>query len=143
MSILYNRLSELCEQRAITGYRMAKDTNISTSLMTDLKMGRKKSISAEVADKLAAYFEVSVGYLLGTEDDPGIKKPPSSRTGEKRNLCSCSGSFRLRCRSGSWPISASLQPTKPFKISNPFLRSKPAEQLQCGVCLMFHPLPAS
>ena len=76
MSILYNRLSELCEQRAITGYRMAKDTNISTSLMTDLKMGRKKSISAEVADKLAAYFEVSVGYLLGTEDDPGIKKAP-------------------------------------------------------------------
>ena len=68
MSILYNRLSGLCERKGITGYRMAKDTNISTSLMTDLKMGRKKSISAEVADKLATYFEVSVGYLLGTEE---------------------------------------------------------------------------
>ena len=38
--------------------------------MTDLKMGRKKSVSAETAQKIAAYFGVSVGYLLGQEHTP-------------------------------------------------------------------------
>nr|DAG59305.1 MAG TPA: Cro/C1-type HTH DNA-binding domain protein [Caudoviricetes sp.] len=86
MSILYNRLSELCEQKGVTGYRMAKDAKVSVSLMTDLKMGRKKSISAEVANKLAAYFEVSVGYLLGTEDSPGVKKDAPTGNADERDL---------------------------------------------------------
>lgn len=70
MSILYERLLSLCESRGISGYRMAKDNGIALSLMTDLKMGRKKGISAEVANKLASYFGVTVGYLLGTDPEP-------------------------------------------------------------------------
>lgn len=70
MSILYERLLALCEDRGISGYRMSKDNGIALSLMTDLKMGRKKGISAEVANKLASYFGVTVGYLLGTEPEP-------------------------------------------------------------------------
>lgn len=70
MSILYERLLTLCKDRGISGYRMSKDNGIALSLMTDLKMGRKKGISAEVADKIASYFGVSVGYLLGTEPEP-------------------------------------------------------------------------
>ena len=37
--------------------------------MTDLKMGRKKSVNAETARKIADYLGVSVGYLLG-QDTP-------------------------------------------------------------------------
>jgi transcriptional regulator with XRE-family HTH domain len=37
--------------------------------MTDLKMGRKKSVSAETAQKIAGFFGVSVAYLLGEKDD--------------------------------------------------------------------------
>ena len=37
--------------------------------MTDLKMGRKKGVSAETAQKIADYFGVSVGYLLGKETE--------------------------------------------------------------------------
>ena len=70
MSILYERLLTLCKDRGISGYRMSKDNGIALSLMTDLKMGRKKGISAEVANKLASYFGVTVGYLLGTEPEP-------------------------------------------------------------------------
>jgi len=44
---------------------MCADTGISKSLMTDLKMGRKKGVNAETAQKIADYFDVSVGYLLG------------------------------------------------------------------------------
>ena len=36
--------------------------------MTDLKKGRKKSVNAETAQKIASYFNVSVGYLLGEEE---------------------------------------------------------------------------
>ena len=78
MSLLYNRLLGLCNARGITGYRMSKDAGVSVNLMTDLKSGRKKGISAEVADKLASYFNVTVGYLLGTEE---IEKPAKPQGG--------------------------------------------------------------
>ena len=47
---------------------MCLDLGFSKSLMTDLKMGRKKGINAETAQKIATYFGVSVGYLLGEEE---------------------------------------------------------------------------
>lgn len=47
---------------------MCADIGFSKSLMTDLKSGRKKGVNAETAQKLASYFGVSVGYLLGEEE---------------------------------------------------------------------------
>ena len=47
---------------------MCTDLGISKSLMTDLKSGRKKGVNAPTAHKLAEYFGVSVGYLLGEEE---------------------------------------------------------------------------
>lgn len=71
MADLYNTLSELCSQQGVTGYRMCKDLGLALSTMTDLKKGRKKGFSAEIAAKIANYFGVSVDYLLGNTD---IKK---------------------------------------------------------------------
>jgi len=74
MSELYKRLAELCESRGITGYRMCKECKLSTSTMTDLKSGRKKTLNAESASRVAEYFGVSVPYLYGQEtkkDQPG------------------------------------------------------------------------
>lgn len=73
MVTLYERLVELCKERGIKGGRMCTDLGISKSLMTDLKSGRKKGVNAETAHKLAEYFGVSVGYLLG-EEEKAIKK---------------------------------------------------------------------
>ncbi|MEG1878432.1 MAG: helix-turn-helix transcriptional regulator [Pseudoflavonifractor sp.] len=67
MSNLYDTILSLCNNRGITGYRLCKDIGATPSIMTDLKMGRKKGLGAENADKIATYFGVSVGYLLGTE----------------------------------------------------------------------------
>ena len=78
MCKVYNRISELCEARNITGYRLCKDCGLSPSIITDLKMGRKKTLSAENAMKIAGYFNVSVNYLLG-EDEEAI---PQSETEE-------------------------------------------------------------
>lgn len=52
---------------------MCKDIGIQPSILTDLKMGRQNGLSAKNADKMAAYFAVSVGYLLGTDTK---KRPP-------------------------------------------------------------------
>ena len=73
MATLYETLDTLCKEKGVKGGRMCTDLGISKSLMTDLKSGRKKSVNAETAQKLASYFGVSVGYLLG-EEEMGIKK---------------------------------------------------------------------
>lgn len=67
MSDLYNRIMSLCEEKGVSGYRMCKDIKIQPSILTDLKMGRQSGLSAKNADKMAVYFGVSVGFLLGTD----------------------------------------------------------------------------
>ena len=67
MVTLYERITSLCRDRGITGGKMCTDLRMSKGTLTDLKMGRQKSLSAEKAQKIASYFGVSVGYLLGEE----------------------------------------------------------------------------
>ena len=68
MSILYDRISTLCSERQITPGKLCSELGISRGIITDLKMGRKKDLAATTAYKIAKYFGVSVGYLLGLED---------------------------------------------------------------------------
>lgn len=74
MSSLYENITALCESRGIKGGKMCTDTGISKGLLTDLKMGRRTGVSAVTAQKIASYFGVSVGYLLGEEEK--IKADP-------------------------------------------------------------------
>ena len=55
---------------------MCVDLGLSKSVMTDLKSGRKKGVNAETAQKIATYFGVSVGYLLGEETEEDKKEKP-------------------------------------------------------------------
>lgn len=80
MSSLYERLVLLCQEKGIKGGRMCTSLGLSKSLMTDLKSGRKKGISAETAQKIASYFGVSVGYLLGLEEQ---KENAPTESGER------------------------------------------------------------
>lgn len=67
MSTLYENIIALCNERGIKGGKLCTDIGISKGILTDLKMGRQSSISTTNAQKIADYFGVSVGYLLGTE----------------------------------------------------------------------------
>ena len=67
MSILYENIAALCEEKGIKAAKMCDDIGVSKSLMTDLKKGRKNGVNAKTAQKIASYFSVSVGYLLGEE----------------------------------------------------------------------------
>ena len=72
MANLYDSILALCQSRDIRPGRLCDELGLSRGLMTDLKMGRKKSVSAETAQKIAAYFGVSVGYLLGSEGSEAV-----------------------------------------------------------------------
>ena len=69
MSIFYERIAQLCRERGISGGRMCGDLGISRSMLTDLKMGRKKTVGADTAAKIASYLGVSVDYLTGDSDE--------------------------------------------------------------------------
>ena len=68
MGNLYESIQKLCDRDGIRPGRLCDQLGLSRGLMTDLKMGRKKSLSAETAQKIAGYFGVSVAYLLGQEE---------------------------------------------------------------------------
>ncbi|MDY5007954.1 helix-turn-helix domain-containing protein [Candidatus Allofournierella merdipullorum] len=63
---LYETISSLCEEKGIKPGRMCNELGISRGAITDLKAGRKQSLSAETLSKIATYFGVSVDYLLGS-----------------------------------------------------------------------------
>ena len=69
MSTLYKRITELCKAQGVSGSRMCLDLGMSKSTLSDIKSGRKKGVSTATAQKMAAYLNVSVGYLLGEEDE--------------------------------------------------------------------------
>lgn len=72
MENLYERIEELCRSRGIRPGRLCNDLGISRGLVTDLKMGRKKSVNAETAQKIASYFGISVGQLLGQVESTDV-----------------------------------------------------------------------
>ena len=76
MANLYDTIQTLCHKSGIRPGRLCDELGLSRGLMTDLKMGRKKGVNAETAQKIAAYFGVSVGFLLGLEEnrEPAAKK---------------------------------------------------------------------
>ena len=82
MSDLYKRIEVLCGDANVNITTMCKEAEVSRASLTDLKMGRQQSLSADTLSKIASYFGVSVDYLLGNEsvsDGP----PAPSRPGSK------------------------------------------------------------
>ena len=86
MESLFDRIQSLCEEKDIRPGRLCNELGISRSLMTDLKMGRKKTVNAETAQKIAAFFGVSVGYLLGREGEDPLDQVDVAFYGEYKEL---------------------------------------------------------
>lgn len=83
MGTLYENIITLCNERGIKGGRMCTDIGMSKGILTDLKMGRRTGVSAVTAQKIASYFGVSVGYLLGEEEK---KEKPTAEDGLSENI---------------------------------------------------------
>ena len=78
MANLYESILALCQRDGIRPGRLCDELGISRGLMTDLKMGRKKGVNAETAQKIAAFFGVSVGTLLGVEGSDSVEGNPDA-----------------------------------------------------------------
>lgn len=83
MSVLYETIASLCSDRGISGYRLCKDVGIRPSVLTDLKQGRKKSVTVETAIKIANYFNVDASYLLGADPEQKEKAPALTKKDER------------------------------------------------------------
>jgi transcriptional regulator with XRE-family HTH domain len=65
---------------------MCLELGLSKSTMSNMKSGRQSGISTETAQKIANYFEVSVGYLLGEEESQETKNSPSAELTEGEKM---------------------------------------------------------
>lgn len=74
MSNLYENIKELCDEKGVKPGKMCTEASISKGLITDLKMGRKKTVRADTAQKIADYFGVTVDRVLGAEKAPAPKE---------------------------------------------------------------------
>ena len=64
---LYERIESLCKEHGINITQMCRETGLTRAKLSDLKMGRTRSLAASALSKIAGYFGVSVDYLLGEE----------------------------------------------------------------------------
>lgn len=84
MGTLYEKIISLCEEKGIKGGKMCTDIGMSKGILTDLKMGRQSGISTANAQKIANYFNVSVDYLLGEEEEKKEQPTEYGELSEKR-----------------------------------------------------------
>ena len=76
MNPILERLYELMHERHTNAKRVCEELGLSNSAFTDWKKGKAKP-GVEALTKLAAYFNVTLDYLiLGKEDAPNPDAPP-------------------------------------------------------------------
>lgn len=78
MDVLYDKIAFLCSKKGISITTMCKDSGVSRAALSDLRMGRSKTLSFTTLYKIAAYFDVSVDDLLGTYTKPRGKTVSTS-----------------------------------------------------------------
>lgn len=66
MSELYNRINHLCKERGTNITALCRDAKVARSVMSELNMGRTKTITLETASKLADALKITVDELMGT-----------------------------------------------------------------------------
>lgn len=75
MADMWERIDLLLEHKGISGAKMSSDLGMSRSFMTELRKGRAKSIKLDTAQRIAAYFGVSVNYLLEGSEEVAVPRP--------------------------------------------------------------------
>lgn len=81
MNILYARIDALCKEHNITVGKLCGEIGIRRSLMSDLKMCRKQTLSTETLSKLSVFFGVSIDYLIGNEEQEKLVAPQGNELG--------------------------------------------------------------
>lgn len=86
MCNLYDRIKNACAQRGLTVSAMCVQIGMSKSVMSDLRSGRKKTLSAETLRRIADHLEVTADSLLGKETKDILEDVDVAFYGEYREL---------------------------------------------------------
>lgn len=73
---MYEIFAELLKKHNVTRYQVSKATGVPQSSLSDWSKGKSKP-KYDNMKKIAAYFGVSVDYLLGNEEK---EKPTAAKT---------------------------------------------------------------
>lgn len=79
MDITLERILKLKKDKGITDAQFQKDIGVYATALSEWKNGKTTSYLKKLP-KIAAYFDVSVDYLLGNTDTP--KKPIGAQADE-------------------------------------------------------------
>ena len=79
------KIKELREEKEKSQYQVSRELNIARYTYANWEQGRSEP-SINDLEKLSNYFSCSVDYLLGLEDDLGIKKTPTINYREEKLL---------------------------------------------------------
>ena len=80
MCKMYEIIEALCQSQGIRPGKLCTELGIRRSILSDLKNGRTKQLSAENLGKIAAYFCVSTDYLLGNTETKNAPTESGART---------------------------------------------------------------
>lgn len=75
MEVFCERLRELRKERGLSQKAFAEILQTTNSSVCDWERGRSQPDLTMLA-KIACYFDISADYLLGLEDDSGVKIKP-------------------------------------------------------------------
>ena len=111
MSNMYEIILDLCASYGIKPGRVCADTGLSRGIMSDLKMGRTRELSAKNIRIIATYFGVSVDYLLGR----GPKIDPLNPT---RRIFQVMNEKKMTLKELSAAIELSVDATRAFALGD-------------------------
>lgn len=90
---LYERIEDLCKSKKISINKMCGIASISSSVLYDIKSGRKTDLNRKTAEKIAAALEISVDELYGTEKSShlpeGFMPLPQTKKVPRLGVISC------------------------------------------------------
>jgi addiction module HigA family antidote len=72
---------EFLDPMGISAYRLAKDTGIPQTRVSEIIHGRRR-VSADTALRLAKYFGVSARFWLGIQDDYDLEEEQQNKPEE-------------------------------------------------------------
>jgi addiction module HigA family antidote len=72
---------EFLDPMGISAYRLAKDTGIPQTRVSEIIHGRRR-VSADTALRLAKYFGVSARFWLGIQDDYDLEEEQQNKSKE-------------------------------------------------------------
>lgn len=83
MNDMYKRIEDLCKEKGINITAMCREAGVPRSNLSDLKHGRTAALATMNLHRIATYFNVTIGALLGEED---TKKPADQKVDGLRGL---------------------------------------------------------